>query len=64
MISAQAALSWTPAKVCIALSMQAWQGWKHPSKPLLAALTIAPHLSVVMSPLHRYVCARTGSRSS
>ena len=49
-ISAHSARSCTPAYVCIALSMHPWHGEKHPSIPPLAALTMASHLSVVMSP--------------
>lgn len=44
--------------------MQEWQGWKQPSIPLLAALTMDPHLRVVMSPFQRYRLSFTGSRSS
>lgn len=46
------------------LSMQEWQGWKHPSIPLFAAFTMEPHLRVVMSPLQRYSSSFIGSRPS
>ncbi len=55
--------SCTPAYVWIALSMHPWQGTKHLSMPLFAALTIAPQRSVVMSPFHRAMPSRY-SRSS
>ena len=36
------------------LSMQRWFGIWQPVMPLLAALTMASHFSVVMSPCQRY----------
>lgn len=56
-------LSCIPAKVWMALSMHLWQGTKHPSIPLLAALTIASHFRVVISPFHRHM-PPSKSRSS
>lgn len=43
-------LSWSPAAEWMALSIQPWQGQKHPSKALLHALTMASAWSRVMSP--------------
>ena len=51
---AQACRSSMPAAEWMALSMHPWQGTKHPSIWLLAALTMASTARVVMSPCQRY----------
>ena len=42
--------SCTPAKECMILSMQEWQGCQQPRRALLAALTMASQRREVISP--------------